>query len=54
MKRWICADDEFFHGLVRLVGGVLEEREETAHEADRWLCKEAAKQDNVKKAGTFR
>lgn len=45
---------EFFSGLHKLVGSILREKERHAYEADRWLSKEAARLDLVKKAGTFR
>ena len=47
-------NQEFCTGLHKLVGGILKEREHHTYEAERWLSREAAKLDSVKKAGTFR
>ncbi|KAL8623379.1 hypothetical protein ACOMHN_065913 [Nucella lapillus] len=47
-------NEAFFSGLLHLVGRLLEEREKRAFKAERWLLREAARLDSVKKAGTFR
>ncbi|KAL8581506.1 hypothetical protein ACOMHN_042899 [Nucella lapillus] len=45
---------QFFQGLHKQVASVLKEREKRMFEAERWLSREAAELDTVKKAGTFR
>ncbi|XP_076466869.1 E3 ubiquitin-protein ligase rnf213-alpha-like [Babylonia areolata] len=45
---------DFFKGLHKLVASVLKERELRMVDAERWLSRDAAKLETVKKAGTFR
>ncbi|KAK7107714.1 hypothetical protein V1264_015588 [Littorina saxatilis] len=54
LLRLMDDNPDFFSGLHKLVGSILREKEQTAYEAERWLSKEAARLDSVKKAGTFR
>ncbi|XP_070188878.1 E3 ubiquitin-protein ligase rnf213-alpha-like [Littorina saxatilis] len=54
MLKLIEENSDFFAGLHKLVGSILQQKELRAYEAERWLSKEAAKLDAIKKAGTFR
>lgn len=54
---FISGQSSFFHGLCFLVRKLLTEKESKVHVSSRarnWLIKEAAANENINKAGTFR
>ena len=44
----------FFDGISRLIAQLLQEKEKSGFRAEDWLLEEAAKPENVQRAGTFR